>query len=291
MTLGSKFNLTIAAVFGLGFAVVAFVVHGQLDDHARKASLETAGLMMESALSVRKYTSDQIRPLLIKDLDTVFHPQTVPAYSATEMFEALRKKYPDFTYKEATLNPSNPRDKATQWENDIVENFRNHDDTKETVGERDSATGPMLYVARPIRVTDVACLKCHGDPKQLPKTVLDKYGATQGVGWNMNEVVGAQIASVPTKAADDRAAKQFTTFLGLLLIVFAVVLVVINWLLRVMVISPIKKMAATADAVSTGDLSAPEIEVKGKDEISVLAASFNRMSRSLKKAMEMIDRG
>jgi len=290
MTLGAKFNLTLIGVFAVGFACVAVVVRGQLDDHARKESIETAGLMMKSALSIRKYTSDQIKPLLIKELDTVFHPQTVPAYAATEMFNSLRESNPAYTYKEATLNPSNPRDRATDWEADIVEDFRNHPDSKEKMGERLSATGPSLFVARPIKVNSTGCLQCHGVTKDLPKTVFEKYGDKQGVGWKMDEVVGAQIASVPTSVADDRADSQFKTVLGLLVAVFAGVLIVLNLLLSRMVISPIKKMAAAADAASTGDLSGPEIVGKGNDEMSTLASSFNRLTRSLRKAMEMIDR-
>jgi HAMP domain-containing protein len=33
----------------------------------------------------------------------------------------------------------------------------------------------------------------------------------------------------------------------------------------------------------------PELPVKGKDEMSALADSFNRMHRSLKKAMKLLD--
>ncbi len=289
MTLGAKFNLTLVGVFALGFVAVAYVVRGQLDEHARSVSLEKAGLMMESALSSRKYTTDQVRPLLIKDLDTVFHPQTVPAYSAVEMFDALRGTNPDYTYKEATLNPSNPRDRATDWEADIVEDFRNHPEAKERVGERMGATGPSLFIARPIKVSKPDCLQCHGEPSSLPKSVRAKYGDTQGLGWKLDEVVGAQIASVPTRVADDRAAQQFATFLGLLLAVFGTVLVVLNVLLSRMVISPIKRMAKAADKVSTGDMHDAEITVSGNDEIATLGASFNRMMRSLKKAMDLID--
>lgn len=251
-------------------------------------SVNTAGLMMESALAVRKYTSDQLRPLLIDELDTVFHPQTVPAYSATEMFQALRQKYPEYTYKEATLNPSNPRDRATDWEAEIVEDFRNHATIKERVGERAAATGESLYIARPIVVSNANCLQCHGDRNKLPRTVKEKYGDQQGVGWKLNEVVGAQIASVPTSVAEKQADKEFATFLGLLLAVFAGVMLALNVLLNQMVIGPIKKMARAADAASTGASDVSELAVSGSDEVSVLAASFNRMTRSLKKAMEMI---
>jgi hypothetical protein len=54
-------------------------------------------------------------------------------------------------YKEAALNPTNPRDRAVDWEADIINTFRNHPGAaKELVGERDTPTGRSLYLARPI---------------------------------------------------------------------------------------------------------------------------------------------
>ena len=69
--------------------------------------------MMSSAETMRSYTSKQIDPLLSPQLRRVqdFIPQTVPAYSATWVFGDLRETHPTYaayTYKEATLNPTNP---------------------------------------------------------------------------------------------------------------------------------------------------------------------------------------
>lgn len=288
MTLGAKFNLTLLGVFGAGLVAAALVVRKEASDSARQSSLRTAGLMIESAMAIRKYTSEQIRPLLIGQLEQAFHPQTVPAYSAVEMFESMRKEYPDYTYKEATLNPSNLRDKATDWEANLVEQFRNFPDKTQLVGTWTTPTGENLYVARPIQVKSDACLKCHGDRKDLPKTVREKYGEENGVGWKMNEIVGAQIASVPTSVAEKQANRSFFTFLGMLVAVFLGLMVALNVLLNRIVIAPIKRMAAAADKASQGDLGDEEMDATGSDEVGSLAASFNRMTRSLKKAMEMI---
>lgn len=54
-------------------------------------------------------------------------------------------------------------------------------------------------------------------------------------------------------------------------------------------IRPAKQIASLADRVSTGDLSVPEFKTSGKDEISQLGVSFNRMRRSLEKTMSMLD--
>jgi protein-histidine pros-kinase len=56
-----------------------------------------------------------------------------------------------------------------------------------------------------------------------------------------------------------------------------------------MIVRPIHRMSKAADRVSTGDFQIEEFSERGKDEIAVLGASFNRMRRSLQKAMQMIE--
>ena len=99
----------------------------------------------------------------------VFLPQTVPAYAATEQFNDVRKTHPDYAYKEATLNPTNPRDRASDWEADVVQIFRQTPTTTELVGERDTPTGRSLYLARPIQIKNGACLVCHSTVDAAPK--------------------------------------------------------------------------------------------------------------------------
>ncbi len=45
----------------------------------------------------------------------------------------------------------------------------------------------------------------------------------------------------------------------------------------------------TADEISKRNLNVPELPVKGSDEISQLARSFNRMYVSLVKAIQMLE--
>jgi protein-histidine pros-kinase len=49
-------------------------------------------------------------------------------------------------------------------------------------------------------------------------------------------------------------------------------------------------MSEAANDISTGNMDIPEFSEKGGDEISLLARSFNRMRRSLEKAIELIEK-
>src|SRR5258708_1835104 len=289
MGLRLKFNLVLIVVFAAGIGVSAFVSYELRQRKAKKEVLRNAGLMMEAALAVRGYTVSQVKPLLASQLAETFLPQTVPAYAASETCNTLRKKSPDCSYKEALLNPTNPRNKAVEWESDIVNNFRNSGVTKEFTGERDTPVGKMLYIARPIQITDPACLACHSVPAAAPASMIKLYGESNGFGWKHMEVVGAQVVSVPMTLPIKNANEAFLTFMGSLGAIFLVTFIVLNIMLSYMILRPIANMSKAADKVSTGDFNVPEFG-GGKDEISTLGTSFNRMRRSLQKALKLIER-
>lgn len=289
MNLRIKFNLVLIVIFVIGFVAIAGVSNHLLQQNARDEVLRDAVLIMESALSVRKYTVDQIRPQLNKIPEATFLPQTVPAYAATEVISELRKKHQDYGYKEAALNPTNPRDRATDWEADIIAKFRQSDDAKEIVAERETPTGRQLYIARPIRITNADCLQCHTTADAAPPSMIKVYGPANGFGWKMNEVIGAQVVTVPMDVPQSNAHHAFVTFMASFALIFAIIFVAINIMLSLLVVRPIHHLAAAADKISTGDFSEPEFSEMGRDEMCVLSSSFNRMRRSLEKAMQMIE--
>src|ERR1700744_6089400 len=147
MKLLAKFSLIFIVVFGLGLALAGQLSYSLLHKNARQQVSDQAKIMMESALAMRRYTTEQVKPVLIAEAaastnkDKVFHRETVPAFGATEMFNYIHEKYPDYSYKEAALNPTNPRDRATDWEADIITNFRNNTNMLIFTGERATPSG------------------------------------------------------------------------------------------------------------------------------------------------------
>jgi len=291
MGLRLKFNIVLFLVFAAGMGVSAYVSHRLLQNNAKQEVLRNANLMMEAALSVRGYTVTQVKPHLESALAETFLPQTVPAFAATEMFNTLRKKYPDYSYKEATLNPTNPRNKAVEWETDVVNQFRNASATlTEVTGERETVAGPMLYMARPIQIKDPACLACHSVPSAAPASMIKLYGENNGFGWKHQEIIGAQVVSVPMALPIRNANNAFVTFMSSLAAIFVATFIVLNVMLSVMIIRPIARMSEAADKISTGNFDVPEFGAGKKDEIGRLGTSFNRMRRSLQKALKLIER-
>lgn len=288
MGLRLKFNLVLALVFLLGLGVSGYVSYDLLHKNARDEVLRNAGVMLEAALSMRAYTVGHVRTKL-RVVEDEFLPESVPAFAATEIMSQLRKKYPDYVYKEAALNPTNPRNRTVEWESDIVNEFRNNEGRKELSGTRMTPSGMSMYLARPFQIKDPACLACHTTPEMAPPALVKLYGTGNGFGWKLNEVIGAQIVSVPMSLPIENANRAFYTFMTSLALVFVVLFIILNLMLSLLIVRPITSMSAAADKISVGDMDIPELSEAGKDEVALLAKSFNRMRRSLEKAIRLID--
>jgi protein-histidine pros-kinase len=288
MSLLLRLNLALVVVFALGTVLTALGCRALLERNAEREIRAEADLMMDSAFAAREYTSNQIAPLLQTQMQKEFLPQSVPAYAATEQFLHLHANRPDYSYQEATLNPTNLRDLAKDWQADIIQRFQDQPATSELTGERDTPMGRSMYLARPIRAT-AECLSCHSTAAGAPTTVIARYGSNNGFGWHLGDVVGAQVVSVPLASAEDRANRAFRAFLGSLIAMFAALLLVVNLVLYFLVLRPVRRMARIADRLSVGEGNVPAFPTDGSAEIAALGRAFNRMRTSLDKALKLLE--
>ena len=201
----------------------------------------------------------------------------------------IHAKFPDYMYREAALNPTNPEDRASDWEADIINDFRAHPDKDEISLERSTPSGPILELARPL-VNKPACMECHDRATNAPASMLAIYGNQNGFGWKPGEIIGAQIVSVPLQESSMRAAQIRKLFEAPFIAFVVLLFVAMNLLLHFVVIRPIEHMAKSAEAISMGQIDTPEYRYSGSDQIGRLAASFNRMHRSLVEAFRMLGR-
>jgi protein-histidine pros-kinase len=288
MSLLVRINLALGTVLALAGVILSYVCWGMLQTNAKLEVGREAALMMDSALATRTYTSTEIFPLLAERMKTEFLPQTVPFYAATQNFLKLREQHAAYSYKEATLNPTNPRDRATDWEADLIQQFRNDPGTHEVIGERDTPMGRSLYLARPIRA-DGECLACHSTPTLAPATLITRYGSDNGFGWQPNEIVGAHVVSVPLAGAIASANGIFEEIVVAIVAVMITLLAVVNGIVYFLVVRPVRRIAKTADEVSIGNRSAGEFPNNGSSELTALARSFQRLRTSLDKAMKLLE--
>jgi HAMP domain-containing protein len=290
MKLLAKFNLILVVIFGAAGLLICQLAYSFLIRNARREVLAQAELMVAGTRAVRDYTADDLSPLLQQNPrhKVRFLAETIPFFAATTTFNMVRKSYPEYSYKEATLNPTNLEDRASDWEADIIHELRDDPEQQEVVGERDTPSGQALYLAHPIKV-DPPCLECHSVPSAAPHAMLTVYGSANGFGWKPNEIVGAQIISVPMSVPVAIANQAFRSLVVALLLTLLLAILALDAGVYWLVIRPLRIVSESGDRISKGDKNVPPLVVSGKDEIASVIASFNRMRVSLTKALAMLE--
>jgi HAMP domain-containing protein len=251
--------------------------------------LQEARILSETALAIRGYTKSEIEPLLRPMIKEQFLPHVVPAFAAEYNFRTLEAKFPEYSYEEAALNPTNLNNKAEAWEATIITTFREQPELTEQLVSRDKPNGQVLTLAHPIHIKDEACLQCHSEPSAAPASMLALYGPENGFGWKLGDIIGAQLVSVPANVPEKRAWRHFWLSMGMITGVFATIVIALNVALHVIVLHPIKRISHVMDEFSMRHLDTPEYVHNTRDEIGLLSESFNRMRRSLSSAIKMLE--
>jgi len=290
MKLRGKFNSMLLVVFGLALGASGYFSYQQLNDNARDEVLSNAGVLMETILSARTWAVNEVGPNLREtEEDEEMLMMGIPAYAANKVMEAVQKRYPEYGYREVALNPTNVKHRPEDWEARIINGFRSDTTKEQEWGVRETSKGPYLYLARPIQIKQSGCLGCHTTPEKSPPKMVAIYG-DNGYGWKLKEIVGAQIVSVPLSVPIANAQRMFTTFMGTLSGVFVAVFILLNLMLTALITSRLSGMAEIADEISKGNFEMGEFNENGNDEVAQLSSAFNRMRRSLVKAMEMFNK-
>jgi protein-histidine pros-kinase len=289
MGLKAKFNLVMLIAFLAGLGLAGGMFYTLVNRNALSQVLTEAEILDAQASALSQYTEDEIVPLLVSQFSRRFLPQSVPAWATQTNFRRLQQELPDYSFRAVVVNPTNPADTPSDWQANIIEALQRQPGLKQLITERDTPTGRILSLSHPIIITNPACLQCHSIPANAPATMIDLYGPKNGFGWKMNEVIGAQIVSVPMSVPFERANQAFVSVMAGLATVFVVMMVLLNLLLHFVIIKPVRDISARATEVSLGNMDAPELVIRGKDEIASLAESFNRMRRSLANALKLLD--
>jgi hypothetical protein len=217
-----KRAMVLLAGFLIALLSSGIILDAVLYRQARREIDNRASFFMDTMLAVREYTSTDVNPIIapLNAKSQTFLPEAVPSYAATKVYSYLsnNKNYRQYLYREATLNPTNLKDRADSFESRIVEIFRADPSIKQQTGTRQSGSSELHYFARPIVVSKASCLACHSTPDRAPASQLATYGTVSGFGWQLGEIVGAQIVSVPVKEV--QTAKSLN-FLSIVLMFFA----------------------------------------------------------------------
>ncbi|MDZ8056476.1 MAG: DUF3365 domain-containing protein [Aulosira sp. ZfuVER01] len=310
LKLATKFTLLLSLVFLGTILISGIALSSALEQRAENEVNYRGQVLIQMMNSVRDYTHNHISPLLASTWEEKpqFTPEIVPSYSAREVFENLRsqKEYANFFYKDATINPTNLRDKADDFESNLIEQFRQDPKLESLSGFRNLFGEQLFYSSRPLAIQQQSCLRCHSTPAEAPKSQVATYGSDNGFNWKLNEIIATQIIYVPASKVFENARQTFSLVIVIFIFIFAIVILVINYSLKHDVIQPIRPMAKLAEKISMDTIDAESedkdleltklaVIAKRTDELGKLGKVFYRMVHEIqtreqawKKQMEQL---
>jgi HAMP domain-containing protein len=286
MRLELRFTLILIFCFSLGVAVAGGISYALEFRHARDSVAEKARVLLATALSMRSYTADQVAPLVAPLNDeTHFHPEMVPSYGAQTTLGKLASEFPDYKYREASLNPTNIADRAADWEVALFRAFKADPELKEISGETGDDDGKRFFLARALRLSNPACLQCHSTPDAAPRAMLARYGANNGFNWKLGDVVGLQIVEVPVTPTRNKALNGVIVTVGSLTCVLLIISCIFLLLLRRYVVRPLQHVTRSASSISLGEAPPARGGVAMEGQFHELESAIGRLKASLDEAL------
>jgi protein-histidine pros-kinase len=281
-------RLVLIPIFIVVLIIGAGGAYLMLRHDAIARATENARLVLNTATAIRAYTQNHVLPDLAKAPTNEFYEASVPAFAAQTVYKTVQQTNPAYSYREPALNPTNPNDRPTAVEVELINRFRADPKLDELTGIRDAEAGAVFYLARPIRITNADCLTCHSTPDRAPPAMVAKYGASNGFGWQLNEAIGIQTLTVPIAEQLRGSVELAISLAGGLLLLFAITYFAITYALQVTLVRPLRELTQAADAASVTANERPIMTGSGTSEIADLANAIRRLRTSLMKAMRRI---
>ncbi len=289
MGIRSKFIIIITVLSLLATIAIGYTSY-MLSRQSAIAEAKSKGEIIYNYIKASgKFFGKYQYPLIMEDnMDKDrFIPELMSKFVVSRMeFEIFQETLEGYLFKQATLDPLWPDNKADAGEKKVIAYFKANPEAVESQGMMQKGGDNYFYTARPIRIEKAFCLTCHGDPADAPGDQRDIYGTENGYNWSMGETVGTSIVYISiSKAMVD--AKQSALKIFTVGIVCLLVTIICIWIfLDRSVVAPIIRLSGSAKDISIGKNLCDSIHTESNDEIGGLANSIDRMRISVNKLLK-----
>lgn len=265
LSITTRLNLILAVTFFTVLTLGMIVIQKTLEKKALDDIKQTAYLQMDMAQAVRNYTNTIVKPNI--DNSKTFHSFTVPSFAANTTMQYLSAANPNYKYKEVAINPTNPLNRANEWQQELIMHFdKSQSGNQEIFKITGDGEAAVMNFIKPLRVTQSSCLNCHGNVSQAPIALVNKYGQNNGFNWKLGQVIGVQIVTVPTKVALKNAKSSLISYFILSILICIILFTVLNLMLSQLILNPIKTSNDKLSKISKQDFLTGALNRRAFDE-------------------------
>ena len=281
-----KANLLIS----IGIIVVIFSIillyrtYTLVNANIENLTNQQLSLTLNFALGIREYVAEKVRPITLNLVgEGEFIPSTMStSYVARNIFEKVRKEFPDYIIKFSADNPRNPVNLAGPAEINMIKYF--NDNPREKIWTGEIAIGDKQYFARfsAMRM-DNSCLQCHGDPADAPAQLIEIYGSTAGFHLPLGKVVGLDTIAIPKDIVTEKLWNETIQNFAVTGVALFLLCASLFFVFKYVITDRLSKITEHFLHTEGQDeaIEIETIEIKGQDEINTLTNSFNKLAGKL----------
>ena len=208
-----------------------------------------------------------------------------PALATRELSDIVSKTATRATFRVTSDEYRNPANAPDAFETSAIQLFKDSKDAKQEYREA-FESGQYRY-AQPIFVQQ-SCLKCHGDPKDAPPDVIEKYGSQKAFGYKVGDVRGIISVKLPDMTVLDVVRTFLNPYtIGLILLAF-----LLNFVyLRQTLIVRLERLAKTTESIAAGQLDLPlDARPDSHDEVDHVTRAVDLLRNSVVVAMRRLQK-
>ncbi len=275
-------GLSLIACVVLAYASYQFSVKNAMADAKRQGEI-VFNMVHSSRMYFKKSQWPLVTELVEEDR---FYPEIMSGFVMTRgVWEIFEKRFPDYKFKQATIDPLYPSNKADADELKIIDDFSKNREKKNIEGVMEKNGQQFYYFAKPVDV-EGKCLRCHGEADEAPKDQIEIYGTEHGYDWHKGQIVSTSIIYVPIASALAAAKKSATSLFAMGAAGIVVLMGVIWFFLSSGVVAPLDKLREKATEISLGKGLDESVEVKSQDEIGELGKALDRLRISTERLLK-----
>jgi signal transduction histidine kinase len=288
-TLSTKFMLGLGIILFTGISVFSFLSYDYLKQMYIREAYEKTDIVLGHIDATMEYARDELRPQVFQIAPgNLFIRQVMSSsFMNRGIMKRFAKKFPRYIYRRVAIDPMNPKNKADVFEKGFINRFRKEPGAKHRWKGLVTRNGEEYFLHVKGVVMEKQCLLCHGDPAASPPSITRHYGKVHGRHWKVGEVVGLESIAAPVSDAFRRLREVALSFFLFGVLGMATLFAVLNYFHYRVAVVPLKRVSAFfKDVVNRHRGLDIHLDAQDYEEVSDLAASFNRMMGYLKKSEE-----
>lgn len=250
-----------------------------------KEALDKSELILQEVESIRDYVKEVLRPKMIElhSGDTFIIEAMSTTHVSLSIMRRFGEKKEGYLFRRVSLNPLNPENHADPFEEEMFDWFEEDKKRKlwQGIVRRD---GKSYFVSMIPDYFETSCLACHGDYRNAPKSLVERYGTEGGFRFKKGDLGGINSVSIPVSTSLALITRDAVIVFLVILAFSFLCLFLLNLMFAKLVIERLNRVNASL-LQENGDAK-PQTEKKTAttDELEHLRLSLQTLRRYVKTA-------